>query len=182
MAAAKAAAIDFVQRQPSSVVIGVVAFSDSGISVQQPSNDQATVIAAINRLTPQKGTSVGQGILASLKAIQAQLAGPTVNYYSNKSPAPTASPTPVPAGYHAPAAIVLLTDGENNENPDPVTVGPGGRQPGRPDLHRRDRQHGRHEPRPERLPGPYRARRGDAPADRPGHRRHVLLAPTTRRA
>jgi Ca-activated chloride channel family protein len=122
MAAAKAAAIDFVQRQPSSVVIGVVAFSDSGISVQQPSNDQDTVVAAINRLTPQKGTSVGQGIAASLKAIQVQLAGPTVNYYSNKSPAPTASPTPVPAGYHAPAVIVLLTDGENNENPDPVTV------------------------------------------------------------
>ncbi len=122
MAAAKAAAIDFVERQPSSVVIGVVAFSDSGVSVQQPSNDQGTVIEAINRLTPQKGTSVGQGILASLKAIQTQLAGPTVNYYSNRSAAPTASPTPVPAGYHAPAAIVLLTDGENNEQPDPLTA------------------------------------------------------------
>ncbi|MGH2513173.1 MAG: VWA domain-containing protein, partial [Candidatus Limnocylindrales bacterium] len=122
LAAAKAAATDFVQRQPSSVVIGVVAFSDSGITVQQPTSDQASVLAAINRLSPQKGTAVGQGILASLRAIALEVAGPTVNYYSNRSPAPTASPTPVPAGYHAPAAIVLLTDGDNNENPDPVSV------------------------------------------------------------
>ena len=50
MAAAIAAATDFVQRQPPSVVIGVVAFSDSGIAVQQPTNDQATVLAAIERL------------------------------------------------------------------------------------------------------------------------------------
>ena len=41
--AAKAAAKDFVARQPSSITIGVVAFSDSGVSVQQPTNDQATV-------------------------------------------------------------------------------------------------------------------------------------------
>ncbi|MFI5227122.1 MAG: VWA domain-containing protein [Candidatus Limnocylindrales bacterium] len=122
MDAAKAAAKDFVERQPSSVVIGVVAFSDSGLSVQTPTNDQATVLAAIDRLTPQHGTSLGQGIQASLAAIAAEEAGTPANYYSNRSPAPTPSPTPVPAGYHAPAVIVLLSDGENNENPDPATA------------------------------------------------------------
>ncbi len=75
MEAAKAAAKAFVQRQPSSVVIGVVAFSDSGIAVQPPTNDQAAVLAAIDRLTPQKGTSLGQGILASLNAIAIEAAG-----------------------------------------------------------------------------------------------------------
>src|SRR5262249_2295670 len=69
MEAAKAAVEDFVQRQPSTVQIGVVAFSDSGLSVQAPSNDQGTVLAAIKRLTPERGTSLGNGILASLKAI-----------------------------------------------------------------------------------------------------------------
>jgi Ca-activated chloride channel family protein len=118
--AARAAAKDFVERQPASVVVGVVAFSDSGVAVQQPSNDQATVLAAIDRLAPQRGTSVGQGILASLATIATAAAGPNVDYYSNRSPAPTPSPTPVPAGVHAPAVIVLLTDGENNENPDPI--------------------------------------------------------------
>ena len=122
MDAAKAAATAFVERQPASVVIGVVAFSDAGISVQQPSNDQAAVLAAIDRLTPQRGTSLGQGILTSLHTISVAAAGPTVDYYSNRSPEPTAAPTPVPAGYHAPAVIVLFTDGENNEQPDPQTA------------------------------------------------------------
>src|SRR5512142_2106038 len=69
IAAAKAAAKDFVERQPLSVAIGVVAFSDAGLTVQQPTNDQAAVIAAIDRLAPKKGTAVGAGILASLDAI-----------------------------------------------------------------------------------------------------------------
>ncbi|MGD0122251.1 MAG: VWA domain-containing protein [Candidatus Limnocylindrales bacterium] len=123
--AAKAAAKDFVARQPRSITIGVVAFSDSGISVQQPTNDQATVIAAIDRLTPERGTSVAEGILGSLKVIAIAEAGPYANdYYTNASPAPTATPTPtpVPAGTHAPAAIVLLSDGENNESPDPMAA------------------------------------------------------------
>jgi Ca-activated chloride channel family protein len=124
IAAAKVAAKDFVARQPSSVMIGVVAFSDSGVSVQAPTNDQATVISAIDRLTPQRGTSVAAGILASLKVIAAAEAGPwSGDYYTNQtpgpSPTPTPTPTPMPAGVHAPAAIILLSDGENNENPDP---------------------------------------------------------------
>lgn len=122
MAAAKAAAKDFVARQPTSVVIGVVAFSDAGLAVQQPTNDQATIISAIDRLSPERGTSVGQGILTSLDVIDTAAAGPTGNYYSNRSPAPSPSPTPVPSGTHAPAAIVLLSDGENNESPDPIAA------------------------------------------------------------
>jgi Ca-activated chloride channel family protein len=125
MDAAKAAAEDFVARQPSSVTIGVVAFSDSGVSIQTPTSDQGSVIAAIDRLAPQKGTSLASGILASLNVIAIAEAGPYANnYYSNQSPAPTAAPTPtpVPPGYHAPAAIVLLTDGENNESPDPLAA------------------------------------------------------------
>ena len=125
IAAAKAAAKDFVAKQPTSINIGVVAFSDSGIQVQQPTNDQASVISAIDRLTPERGTSVAEGILASLKVIAIAEAGPYANnYYSNASPAsaPTPTPTPVPAGTHAPAAIVLLSDGENNESPDPMAA------------------------------------------------------------
>ncbi|MGA2663011.1 MAG: VWA domain-containing protein [Verrucomicrobiota bacterium] len=125
MDAAKAAAEDFVARQPSSVTIGVVAFSDFGVSIQTPTSDQGSVIAAIDRLAPQKGTSLASGILASLNVIAIAEAGPYANnYYSNQSPALTAAPTPtpVPSGYHAPAAIVLLTDGENNESPDPLAA------------------------------------------------------------
>jgi Ca-activated chloride channel family protein len=123
MAAAKAAAKDFVGRQPSGVTIGVVAFSDSGVSVQTPTNDRGTVLDAIDRLTPQRGTSVGRGIQASLDAIAVAEAGYFSNdYYSNQSAAPTATPTPVPSGTHAPAVIVVLSDGENNESPDPIAA------------------------------------------------------------
>ncbi len=117
--ALKVAARAFVEQQPRSVQIGVLAFSDSGLAVQAPTNDQAAILAAINRLSPQRGTSLGQGILASLNTIAAANEPPP-RIYSNLTPTPAASPTPVPAGTYTSAAIVLLTDGENNENPDPL--------------------------------------------------------------
>ena len=117
MEAAKAAARDFVQRQPSNVQIGIVAFSDGGISVQAPTKDQPTILAAIDRLTPQRGTSVGSGILASLNTI-ALHRGDIPLTGDSLTPMPT--PTPVPYGTYIPAAIVLLTDGENTTNPDPI--------------------------------------------------------------
>jgi len=122
MEAARAAARDFVEREPRSVVIGIVAFSDAGLAVQAPTNDQAAVLAAINRLAPERGTSLGQGITASLRTIALSESPPAENYYSNRSPAPTATPAPVPPGSHTSAVIVLLTDGENNETPDPATA------------------------------------------------------------
>ncbi len=117
MEAAKAAAREFVQRQPGNVEIGVVAFSDGGISVQAPTKDQDTILAAINRLTPQRGTSVGSGILASLNAITLDR-GELPGNGDSLTPVPTL--TPVPYGTYIPAAIVLLTDGENTTNPDPL--------------------------------------------------------------
>jgi Ca-activated chloride channel family protein len=122
MEAAKAAAKAIVDRQPAGVVIGVVAFSDAGLSVQPPTSDQATVLQAIDRLGPARGTSLGQGILASLHAINQAGSDTPPNYYSNRSAAPAASTAPVPAGSDRAAAIVLFSDGENNERPDPVSA------------------------------------------------------------
>lgn len=122
MDAAKAATEDFVERQPPGVIVGVVAFSDAGLSVQAPTNDQAAVLAAIGRLTPERGTSLGQGILAALNTIALAENGPTTDYYSNRSPAPSATPAPVAPGSHTSAVIVLLTDGENTQAPDPLVA------------------------------------------------------------
>src|ERR671933_2421391 len=55
--AAKTAARQFVQRQPPSVEIGVVTFSEGGFTTQAPTNEQDLVLAAINRLAVQRGTS-----------------------------------------------------------------------------------------------------------------------------
>ena len=122
MEAAKAAALDFVKSQPPTIQIGVVAFSDGGLSVQPPTDDRKAIEDAINRLTPQRGTSLANGIDAALKVIAVAQADEQTNYYSNITPIPTASPTPVPPGTYTSAVIVLLTDGENNENPDPLNA------------------------------------------------------------
>jgi len=121
MEAAKAAARDFVQRQPRTIQIGVVAFSDSGLAVQAPTNDQEAILASINRLAPARGTSLGQGILASLNTIAAAT-DETPRLYTNRTPTPALTPTAVPKGTDTSAVIVLLTDGENNENPNPLAV------------------------------------------------------------
>jgi Ca-activated chloride channel homolog len=121
MDAAKAAAADFVKRQPKSVEIGVVGFSDSGFAVQAPTTDRDQILAAIQRLAPQRGTSLAHGIMASINTIDSANDN-TPRLYTNLQPLPTASPTPMPAGVFSNAAIVLLTDGENNENPDPLAT------------------------------------------------------------
>jgi Ca-activated chloride channel family protein len=121
MEAAKAAAREFVQQQPSSVQIGVVTFSDGGFTAQPPTDDQAAVLASIERLTVQRGTSLARGIEASLNVLAA---GEGTNKPQGLSiprtqvAEPTA--TPVPKGTYTSAVIVLLTDGENNQEPDPL--------------------------------------------------------------
>jgi Ca-activated chloride channel family protein len=122
MEAAKQTARDFIAKEPPGVVIGIVAFTDSGLSVQVPTADQAALNSALDRLTPQHGTAIGQGIAAALEAIDIAEHGPAIDYYTNRSPAPTTAPEPVPPGSHTSAVIVLLSDGENNEEPDPLAV------------------------------------------------------------
>jgi len=118
--AAKAAALAFVERQPPTVRIGVVAFSDSGLAIQQPTYNQEDILAAIRRLDPARGTSLGNGMIVSLDVIEARLE--ETNFYSNLTPQPTPSPTPVPMGTYRAGVIVLLTDGENTDDPDPLEV------------------------------------------------------------
>jgi Ca-activated chloride channel homolog len=126
MEAAKAAARAFVAKQPEHVRIGVVAFANGASVVQAPTNDREAVLAAIDRLQTQRSTAIGNGILTSLDAIfEDPGAKPTVAASPRDLGAapPTApSPTPVPRGSYEPAAIVLLSDGQNNSGPHPLEV------------------------------------------------------------
>ena len=119
MEAAKTAALDFVDRQPPSVRFGVVVFSDSSFSTQAPTDDRELIVNAITRLEPERGTSLGRGILESLTLIATANDPRSTDYYTNGSADPTPGPTPVPAGVYEPAIIVLLTDGENTDDSDP---------------------------------------------------------------
>lgn len=116
MEAAKVAARSFVEKQPRTVLIGVVAFSSGGLVVQPPTDDQAAVLATIDRLSPEGGTSLGQGIFSSLSAIAGQAL--TVDEAALEEGPVTGSQI-----RHFPSAVVvLLSDGENTAPPDPLEV------------------------------------------------------------
>lgn len=119
MEVAKEAARGFVQRQPPSVNIGVVAFSDGGFAIQPPTNDRESILTAIDRLSPQRGTSLGQGILVSLNTIT-QTDTSLLSSDNNPTPDPNATPTLASEVPYNSAAIILLTDGENTASPDPL--------------------------------------------------------------
>ena len=101
LAAAKQAALSFINAQPASVDIGVVAFQQGGLEAALPTADHATVSAAVRRLTAGGGTSLGDAVLASLSAITRK----TVTIGRDGS-APN-------IGYWPSATIVLFSDGQD---------------------------------------------------------------------
>ena len=113
--AAKAAARTFVEAQPETIEIGVVAFSDGGLVIQQPTSVRSEVLGAIERLAPLGATSLGHGIFTSLNAI----AGEPITL---DPAALEADVENLDIGYFGSAVVVLLSDGENTSNPDPMVV------------------------------------------------------------
>lgn len=125
MEAAKDAAKLFVAKQGPDVKLGVVAFTGDAQIVQTPTKDHDLVIAAINRLRPQRATAIGKGMLASLDAIfeDSEETAPSVialRRLAGEATGPT--PPPVPVGADRTATIVLLSDGQNNQFPAPQQV------------------------------------------------------------
>lgn len=113
--AAKSAAVSFVENQPSTIKIGVVAFSGGGLVVQPPTDDQAAVLSTIDRLSPQGGTSLGQGIFSALNAVTGEAipVDPAELEEGDLS---------LDIGHYPSAVVLLLTDGENTELPDPLQI------------------------------------------------------------
>jgi Ca-activated chloride channel homolog len=120
MEAAKAAATQFVEKQPTGISIGVVVFSDGGISVQPPTDNRGETLATIERLVPRRGTSVGNGILVALNTIAVDAGDPPILNTSDLSQDPAVAPVEAPQGWYPSSVIVLFTDGENNQEPDPA--------------------------------------------------------------
>ena len=115
MEAAKAAAQAFVEDQPATIRIGVVAFGNGGLIVQAPTHDPGEVPAAIERLSPEGGTSLGQGIFTALNAIAGKPIALDPEAFEEGIPELELEAFPS-------AAIVLLTDGENTNQPDPIAI------------------------------------------------------------
>lgn len=120
MEAAKEAARQFVGKQPSGILIGVVVFSDGGISVQPPTDNREETLTTIDRLVPRRGTSIGNGILVALNTIAVDAGDPPILNTSDLSQDPAVTPVEAPQGWYPSAVIVLFSDGENNQDPDPA--------------------------------------------------------------
>jgi Ca-activated chloride channel homolog len=101
LAAAQRAARSFIQAQPDSVDIGVVAFEEGALTTARPSADHSVAESAIGRLAVAGGTSLGSAIIASLSAIT----GKTVSV----RPGGTAPDI----GYWPSATIVMFSDGQD---------------------------------------------------------------------
>jgi Ca-activated chloride channel family protein len=122
MDAVKDAARTFVYAEPRGMRSGVVAFSGSAIIVQAPTTDKGQVLAAIQRLSPQMYTAIGSGLLAALGAIFPKLSRePADSANVPLAPAPRdQAPPPVAPGSNSSAVIILLSDGQSNQGPDPL--------------------------------------------------------------
>ena len=114
MEAAKLAAKSLAERRPDSAMMAVVAFGEGGLIVQPPTGDDDAVNATIDRLVPQSGTSLGRGLLTALNLVAPE---PGTGTGETSESEETAT-----RGTFAPAIIVMLTDGENTEAPDPLEV------------------------------------------------------------
>jgi Ca-activated chloride channel family protein len=110
LGAAQEAAKAFVEDQPDSVDVGVLVFGDQALLTQAPTDDHAAAIAAIGRVSPNGGTSLGQAILVALGTIT----GKPVSLPSEEGAAP-ATPD---LGYWPSATIVVFSDGEETGGPD----------------------------------------------------------------
>ena len=116
LGAAKIAAEAFVRRQPAGVRVGVVAFGPTAVIVQPPTFEHAEVLQAIAHLSVGGGTSLGAGILTSLDAI----AGKTIRV--NQAALAQDNSGEFDIGYYGGATIVLISDGEDTSQTNPVTI------------------------------------------------------------
>jgi Ca-activated chloride channel family protein len=89
--AAQAAAREFVAGLPPRFNLGLVAFSGSATVSVPPTTDREAVLRAVDRLTTDAGTAIGEAVHSSLQAIA------TVDARAEEEPPP--------------AHIVLLSDG-----------------------------------------------------------------------
>jgi Ca-activated chloride channel family protein len=98
--AARDAARRFLDKVPSAVRVGAVAYSDAPDAVQAPTTRRADVRRIIDGLVADGSTATGDALAAALEGISRDRKN----------------------GHRPPAAIVLLSDGKTTTGRDPIQV------------------------------------------------------------
>jgi Ca-activated chloride channel family protein len=99
--AAQDAARTFVDQVPDGLEVGAVAYSTGPYNVLAPTDDKDEVRSLIDSLTPDGATATGDALQAALESLE-DVRGRD--------------------GRRAPAAIVLLSDGQTTAGRDPIEV------------------------------------------------------------
>jgi Ca-activated chloride channel family protein len=100
LAAAQRAARAFLDKLPSQVRVGAVAFSDAPDAVQGPSNDHDQARRIIDGQVADGATATGDALQVAIDALR--------NDKQN--------------GKRPPSAIILLSDGKTTTGPEPVPI------------------------------------------------------------
>jgi len=119
IAAAQAAAREFVRDPPGDVKIGIVSFAGTAALIQQPTRDRDELVAAIDRLQLDRHTAIGSGIIVALAALYPK-EGIDVESFAPGARARRHDARPLAPGSNANAAIIMLTDGRRTIGPDPL--------------------------------------------------------------
>lgn len=120
--AAKAAAVKFVQALPRDTKVGLVSFSSYATLVRAPTDNHDQIIEAIQSLSPEFGTAIGDGLLEAVYALPDR---PRLTNLLNPYASPTLPSTPPPnTGRLIPATVVLLSDGQSNRGIPPLEAAP----------------------------------------------------------
>ncbi|PLQ00545.1 vWA domain-containing protein [Cupriavidus pauculus] len=119
--AAQGAAKVLLDAQPSGVSMAVVAMAGTAAVAQAPSRRKDDVAAAIDRLKPQGGTALGNGLLIALTTLMPELTDEAARVMNEDGPVQKSMPgdtdETVAPGSYASGAIVLFSDGESNAGP-----------------------------------------------------------------
>ncbi len=98
----------FVKQLPSDLKVGLVSFAGTAALNVPPTFDRQGLLDAIDAMFMSRGTAIGAGLRESIAALPAR----TILENAGKP----LEPNPPPA------IVVLLTDGRNNREPDPIRI------------------------------------------------------------
>lgn len=107
--AAKRAAIEFVRALPRGARIGLVTFSSYATLLVLPTLDHERVIQAIEGLTVEFATAIGDGLLEAVYALPGR-----------PRPRTLSEPPLPPQGKLPPGTVVLMSDGQSNRGVSPL--------------------------------------------------------------
>ena len=98
----------FIKQLPSDLKLGLVSFAGTAALNVAPTFERRELLDAVDAMFMARGTAIGAGLRESIAALPARTVLETATKPLEVNPPP--------------AIVVLLTDGRNNREPDPIQI------------------------------------------------------------